>query len=155
MSRPVAAAAPSLIMALHAQYEAAWANYHAIEDATPAAQDAPPVSAEWCRKVSLDDAGAAATREIDALRLSICYQVPSTWEEVLVLAYHVYNVAEVGNEVTEEDRQAFEAGYATMLDFMFGELDHEGFSGQMMNSWANTVYSKRRLRTGVLETAEA
>ena len=70
---------------MHARYEAAWEEYNNIDTAQLKLNDRN--EAERCLKFRYSDALKANNAETDALRLAILYQVPTTWQEALVLQY--------------------------------------------------------------------
>lgn len=145
----------SLILALHARYESAWDEYDRLENASMALKDAEPPSEEHSRKLRISDGETENQREIDSLRLAILYQVPSTWQEALVLAKHVHSAFAITDSFdtdhNDPERRAFETGLGTLLDFMFGEIDHEGIGGYQMEASERIVRDRRRFRTAELE----
>lgn len=145
----------SLILALHARYEQAWGEYNRLEEARAAWAKAKPPSEEHSRKYQIESAQSESQREIDALRLALLHQVPTNWQEALVLADHVHTALAITDSFdtdrNDPERSAFETGFDTLLDFMFGEIDHEGIGGYQMEQAEKIVRERRRFRTAQLE----
>jgi hypothetical protein len=145
----------SLIFALHTRYEQLWNENHAIEDAKlKIPHNLPSLSPLFQRKFQLENAEKRNSSEEVALNEAILHQVPTTWEEALILATHLKIAGIEENSERGDTRQkAVEDGFDTLLDFLFSEINHDTLPcvGPMLLSIANLVYDRRRLRTGKVE----
>ena len=145
----------SLIFALHARYEQIWAEYQIIEDAKlKLPTDLPSRSPIYERKFALEEAMRRNSFEETSINEAILHQVPTTWEEALILAAHLKLAGiEEGAERDGGCLNAIENGFDTLLDFMFGEIDHDKLpcAGPQLLNIARIVYDRRRLRTGKVE----
>lgn len=154
---PATVAEPSIIFTLHARFEEVWQEYYTIEAAKIAARVEPASSRDaHAREFRLDEAARRSGDEEVALNIAILHQVPSTWQEALILAAHLKIIGiEEGGERTGAERQAAETGFDTLLDFLFGQIDHEKLecAGEQLSNIARIVYERRRLRTGHVEAA--
>ena len=148
----------SLTLALHARYEIAWLQHQAIEART-IGQKARIATAEQelqqgMRELqySLEEADRVNQIEVDALRVAILFQMPTTWQEALVLAYHIHNSYDLRDpeHTSDLEKQALQTGLDLLLDFMFGEIDHDQMDccGTQMLNLANIVYDRRHTRLG-------
>ncbi len=146
----VKAAMASPILAMHARYEAAWVEFNAIDRARTALNTNIP---DNCN-LEFRYAGAmkASNGGIDALRLAIFYQVPTSWQEAMILQFHLYSIFDAGQVVPEEEQLALNTAIETLFDFMCCKVDadHERL-GHQFQTGANLVFEKRRYRTGNLE----
>lgn len=152
--RNAAAASPikaSLIMSLHARYEAAYEEYNHIEETRP---KAPGNSGDpsWYAYARADRGLEENFRETSLLRQMICYQVPSTDEELTVLAFHVWSLFDTP-EMLDEERRALDQGLNSMFDYLVceGRADM-GKAGSQFATGAMLAWHRRRYRTGL--TAE-
>ena len=148
MNAPVAPTAPippSPLLAMHARYEAAWEEYNNIDTAQLKLNDRN--EAERCLKFRYSDALKANNAETDALRLAILYQVPTTWQEALVLQYHVHSTADPHSDLTDDEKNALEIGLDTLFDFMCDEVAH-GEDDGIFHRAECIVSDRRRYRTG-------
>jgi hypothetical protein len=92
------------------------------------------------------------TGEIDALRRVILYQVPITWEDALVLQFHIYIMHRLEDDPPKEDVEALTVGIETLFDFMACELDKGDLAfGRQLDTGAKLVFYRRRYRTGTME----
>ena len=139
------ATATSPILAMHARYEAAWAEFIIIEDARmkldPKDRDESALAHRY------DDAMKVNAGETDALRLAILYQVPTTRQEALVLQYHAHGAADPDLMTTSDERDALSVASDTLFDFHCDETDHDDSDG-MFQSAEHIVSERRRFRTG-------
>ena len=142
---PTAAVATSPLLAMHARYEAAWEEYNTVDTAQLKLND--KNEAERCLKFRYSDALKANNAETDALRLAILYQVPTTWQEALVLQYHINSATDLHTLLPEDERRALEVASDTLLDFMCDEVDHDEEDGIFHRSEC-IVSDRRRFRTG-------
>lgn len=149
----------SLILALHARYEIAWLQYQATEarkigatnNLTVRQADAVDTTLDdHALKFRLEEAMRTTEREIDALRASILFQVPTTWQEALILAAHVHNTYDLKDDPTDTEKEALQTGLDTLLDFLFGKVVHDELdcAGGQLLDLANIVYERRRIRRG-------
>lgn len=150
---PIAGAtAVSPILTMHARYEAAWAEYNAIDEARTAIA----TSKDGDRQLDFRyaDAMKASSAETDALRLAIFYQLPTSWQEAMVLQFHIYSTFDAGQVGPEDEQLAINTAVETLFDFMCCEVeaDHERLGNQFQIG-ANLVFDKRRYRAGNLEDA--
>jgi hypothetical protein len=139
---------PSLIVSLHARYEAAWVEYNTIDSARVALNK--KNEAERLLDFSYEDAMKANHREIEALRLAIFYQVPTTWQEALLLQYHVHSILEPSQAAAEEEAEALATAVDTLFDFMCDEIEHEDVEG-LFQRGEHLVSERRHRRTGKLQ----
>lgn len=140
----------SPIIAMHVRYETAWLEYNRIDDADIALDKSTDAGKSLTYRYH--DAEQANTGETDALRLAILYQVPTTWLEAMILQFHIHIAFDPDDSSTDENRAAISVAIDTLLDFMCGEIDHDGLGRQFQNS-ARLVSNRRRFRTG--QAAEA
>ena len=145
MSAAITPAAPSPLVAMHARYEAAWEEYSTIDTAQLKLND--KNETERCLKFRYSDALKANNAETDALRLAILYQVPTTWQEALVLQYHVHSTADPHSDLTDDEKNALEIGLDTLFDFMCDEVAH-GEDDGIFHRAECIVSDRRRYRTG-------
>ena len=144
---PAALAQPSVILAMHRQYEAAWEAHHTVDTAKlRLGKD------EGRQEMLFEQAMSIVVSEADALRLAILYQVPTTWIEAMVLQYHIYIEQGMGDCNGEAWSDALQVAVETLLDFFACEIDadHEEI-GRMFQTSANLVYERRHARTGKVE----
>ena len=133
-------AAPSLIAALHARFEACDAEYQRIED--DATRDKPNGTAL-----------AASQFETDQVRVTILTQVPDTWADAAILQYHIriaHEATESDTERASDEAKALSMAIDTLFDFMASEtpdLDH-GAIGPEFQRACNDTHFARRHRTG-------
>ena len=146
MSGPTATA-PSPILALHARYEAAWAEYNRIDDArtTLDTQNREDRIVDF----RYEEAMAVSGAEANALRVAILYQVPTTWQEAMILQFHIWSVFEPENPGTANEQSAMATAIDTLFDFMCDEIEHEDVEGQFQTG-EHLVSQRRRNRTGKL-----
>lgn len=142
----------SLILAMHARYEAAWRAYNL----TDAAQPSKPKDGRdpnWIHYYRCEAGMAHNSAETELIRLAICYQVPGTDEELTALAFHVSGLADDDYNLTDDERSALAQGLSTMLDYLVreGRADMEKLGGQF-SAAAMLAFHRCRYRTGV--TAE-
>ena len=145
MSRSKTTPGASPILAMHARYEAAWTEFNSIEAAK--ANLNTKNEAERDLAYRYDEAMKANTGETDALRVAMLYQVPSTWQEALILQFHVQSAADPALLATQGEKDALEVGHDTLFDFMSGEVDLEG-ANEVLRNTAEIVCDRRRFRTG-------
>ena len=142
----------SPILTMHARYEATWAEYNTLDEARSVLNTN---NSDGC---SLDfryaDAMKVSGGEIDALRLAIFYQVPTSWQEAMILQFHVHSIFDPAMVGPEDERLAISTAIETLLDFMCCEVeaDHERI-GHQFQVGANLVSDNRRYRTGKLAKA--
>ena len=153
MTITTAAAAPSLIQSLHARFEAVQLECRAIEQAQHAEDPN-----DYLERGKLDRASSASAAEEDALRYAILTQVPDSWKDGLILAYHVRieqdlqaNIAETFAASDPRPRILSNA-IDTLLDFMCCEtnLDHAEVGAEFQQAAVDVFYA-RRYRTGLME----
>ena len=148
MSKPQNPAAPSVLMSMHRRYEQAQLEYEIIDTARQEAKD------NGDKEVfALENAGQTSTREADALRIAILYQVPATTAEAAVLQYHIYAMHDMvaGSEPRRElEEEALSTAIRTLFDFLACEMkeDHEEHVGGFFRDEAVRAYFERRRRTG-------
>lgn len=150
----------SLIFALHTRYEKAWLEYQLIEASKIGAQAELKIKEradEASRQVharvfQLEEAEKRSSAEEVALNRAILYQVPTTWQEALILGAHL-KIGGIDEGLEGSALAAVETGFDTLLDFMFGEIDHEELdcAGEQLLNIAKIVCDRRRLRTGKVE----
>ncbi len=135
----------STIAAMHARYEATWEEYNRLDEA----QTKLDKKDESGRRLGdrYQDGMKASSREADALQMAILYQVPTTWQEALMLQYHVHTAADPRRTMTEDEKLAIETGLDTIFDFMCDEIDHDENVGIMHRSEC-LVSERRQYRTG-------
>jgi hypothetical protein len=150
----VRSSAPSLITTLHARYEELWLAYNTIESAKSALpSDLPARDPGHARLFQLEEAMRQISAEEVAVNEAILHQIPTTWSEALVLAAHLkFAGIEEGSERDGPRQQAIENGFDALLDFLFGEIDHEAVGGQLANV-ESIVRERRQLRCGQAEAA--
>jgi len=138
----------SLIHALHDRYEAAWAAYNTLDRARIALNE--KNEAERILDFRYEDAMKASHREIEALRLAIFYQVPTTWQEALILQFHIQSVFDPSQLSSEDEQEALSVAVETLFDFMCDEIEHEDVEGQFQYC-EHLVSERRHRRTGKLQ----
>ncbi|HVL77879.1 MAG TPA: hypothetical protein VM346_01175 [Sphingomicrobium sp.] len=141
----------SLILALHARYEAAWDEYNRLDNAKLALDE----SVEEERRLSFryDDAMRRNQEEVDALRVAILLQVPSTDEELSILAFHMWSLYDSDSETASGiEKRALEEGLNSTFDYLVGEgrCEMDRLGRQFANG-ASLAFDRRRFRTGQLE----
>ncbi|RYG86128.1 MAG: hypothetical protein EON59_10695, partial [Alphaproteobacteria bacterium] len=119
---------PSPILAIHKRYEDATNDYDAAERAESKAKLEQDTDLEF----SADVAMRKISREQDALRIAILYQVPTNWKEALILQFHIMCLSDMmigseraGPDVGEEGA-ALQVAIDTLFDFMCCEVTEEG-----------------------------
>ena len=132
---------------MHARYEAGWDEYNRIDEAGTRLK--PSSDKERSLAFAYELAMKASNTESQALQRAILYQVPTTWQEALILQFHIHVAGDAYTEHTEAERVALEVATDTLFDFMCDEIDHEDVEGQFQNS-EHLVSDRRRLRTGKL-----
>ena len=139
-------AVSSALLAMHARYEAAWNEYNRIDAARTALHNAPDRSLFFGYESGLCD----NNRETDLLRHAVLYQVPSTDEELAVLAFHAWGVFD-HDQSTEEDNLALEQALVSIFDYLVGENrgDLEKL-GPQFSAGAQITVRRRRYRTGLV-----
>jgi len=135
------------LLAMHARYEAAWEEYNRIDQAKTELNDKD--EAGRILRFRYEDAMRASGRETDALQMAILYQVPTTWQEALVLQFHIHLRSDPHSDKTEEEKAALEVASDTLFDFMCDEIDHDKSEGVFHRSEC-IVSDRRRSRTGCL-----
>ncbi|HXG70345.1 MAG TPA: hypothetical protein VNJ04_06985 [Gemmatimonadaceae bacterium] len=99
----------------------------------------------------------STSREQMALTVAISQQVPTTWQEAVALTFHLHTINPVETNISEDEKAAFTVGFDTLLDFMFGEIDHEGVPGNarpgQLNNVEHLLRDRRRMRRAQLEEA--
>lgn len=135
----------SPIAAMHARYEATWEEYNRLDEAHTKLDK----KDESGRRLDnrYQDGMKASSREADALQMAILYQVPTTWQEALMLQYHVHTAADPHRNMTEDEKFAVETGLDTIFDFMCDEIDHDEEVSMLQRSEC-LVSDRRRHRTG-------
>ena len=146
---------PSVIMALHSRYEAAFAEYQAVERAEMMGRRQGATDDRETAVMHYRDAEKTLDLETDAIRNAILFQVPETWTEEMVLQYHIYCAHDLyANADKPDDGDIERLGLAidTLFDFMCCSVNvaHEEI-GLTFKDAAERVLMKRRLRTGVVE----
>lgn len=109
--------AGSLIIALHARYEAARAEYNEIDTAQPA-KPKDVNHPDWTLHWRLEEAMTENREETDALQQAILHQIPDTDEELAVLAYHAGSVFDPATTLTEAEKTALDRGLVSILDYL-------------------------------------
>ena len=145
----------SLLMDLHARYEATQAEYAVVERAETdfnrqsQGKDA-QLAAERCRAACL-----TLEREADALRDAILYQVPDSWSEALILQFHIacaHDMYAAASKPSEGNSERLQLALDTLFDFMCCEMPTGVEAmGAALKDVAQCAYRVRRLRTGVVE----
>ncbi len=138
----------SPILAIHNRYEAAWREYNDIDRANTKLNR--KNEAEQNLSYRYENAMRANNAETDALRLAILYQVPTTWQEALVLQFHIQSIFDPCNSSTDDESNALTVAVETLFDFMCDEVEHEDVEGLFQIS-EHMVSDNRRRRTGKLE----
>jgi hypothetical protein len=141
----------SIILDLHARYEAAWAEFNVAEAAQPAKPkngDSPDFKLYF----RLEDGMHRNSRETDALRLAILYQVPATDEEATVLAFHCWGLFDPASSPTKDETHAIEEGLNSIFDYLVseGRADMDKMGAQFTHG-ALIAFDRRRYRTGKVE----
>ena len=139
------AIAASPILAMHARYEASWAEFIIVEDARMKLDRKDRDESALAHRY--DDAMKVNAGETDALRLAILYQVPITPQEALVLQYHVHGASDPDLMATSDERDALSVANDTLFDYRCDEIDHDDSDG-MFQSAEHIVSERRRFRTG-------
>ncbi|WP_267386149.1 hypothetical protein [Sphingomonas sp. GC_Shp_3] len=141
----------SLIAALHARYEAAQAECHAVDLAETSARRQSEDAADCYR-----NACKTLMQEADALRDAILHQVPDTWSEALILQFHILCAHDQRiNEDAPDDAGAalVQLAINTLFDFMCAEVRTDVAQiGAAIAETAARISRARRLRTGVVES---
>lgn len=143
---------PSPILAMHKRYEEAAADYATAENAESQALKAKDEDGAFKANQSM----MTISREQDALRIGILYQVPTSWVEAMVLQFHIMCL---GDMIIGADRPDGEGegevlilAVETLFDFMCCEVDQDhGEIGDAFQTEANRVFFQRRRRTGIVE----
>lgn len=143
-----APASASALLAMHARFETAWAEYNRIDNAGLQSKDN-------MLSHKLETAMQENAAETSALRVAILYQVPDTWVEALILMFHIDAAHDARCNDHEPDKaegKALTVAIETLFDFMAHEVrcDHEKIGHQLAQS-AVFAYERRARRTGVLE----
>lgn len=115
-----AAPVPSVILALHARNREAWDSHDRLDQAS--------IKGESGDGLNLQRGMEAIAREAEALREAIMYQLPTTDEELSILAYHTWATFETDNaSTTERERQATDAALQAMFNYLAssGRVDVE------------------------------
>jgi hypothetical protein len=148
---------PSLIIALHDRYEQTWNEHNRLDNAELDLNGSKPTSPGWHKQQRLEEARSKLEREQVALTVAIAHQVPTTWQDALVLAFHLQVIDPVQCELTEGEKSAYHEGTDALLDFMFGEIDHGSVPGAFApGQLANVegiLRNRRRMRRAQLAEA--
>jgi hypothetical protein len=152
-----ALSAPSLILAMHDRYEQSWIDYNRLDRAACNLHKAEPPSDEWSFRCSLEQGRNLLSSEKMALTTALCQLMPSTWQEALVLAFHLHTLDPIETNLTDAEKQAFTVGSEALLDFMFSGIDTKGVPGavepgQLVDA-AGLVMHRRRMRRAQLAEA--
>jgi len=142
----------SLMMALHARYEAAWVEYNHIDSEQGKRPSDGAADPNWHNYFSSQGGMEENAEESEMIRLLICYQMPNTDEELTVLAFHVWGLVGMGAEITKRERRALEQGSNSMFDYLVTEgraaMDD---LGKQFTAGAMLAWHRRRYRTGLSE----
>lgn len=138
----------SIILALHARYEAASTEHAAIEEAMS--------EKDYTGRSSLFDALHASSEQCDLLSVALLHQVPTTDEEVTVLAGHTWNLSDrlfENSKLRGVERRALRHGINSIFDYLVseGRADMERM-GPRFTSDAMLAFHRRCLRTGRIDT---
>ena len=141
-------ATASLILALHARFEANNAEYQVIEAARPANDD-------FAERGKIDRAIRASEAEADALRFAILTQVPDSREDALVLMFHIRIEQDAQSHCAKPPSDAAKsilgAAIDALFDFLACEDRFDHFDpGDQLRSARDTAFYARRYRTGVM-----
>lgn len=138
----------STILPIHARYEASCSEFDAIDDACGGEEAAGD-------KIKFDNAIAASLAEQNALRRAILFQVPGSYPEAMILAYHAseaYDLTINCDGVDRELQEAVDVALCTLFDYLCCETQQDhGVLGKRFQGAANRVFFQRRYRTGLLE----
>ena len=137
----------SLILALHARFEAASYECNALDNGTLRAARPTAERLEQLRAAISD-----SINEQDALRLAILMQVPNTTAEAAVLTFHISVARDAEETATDREREALTLAIDTLFDFMACEAAG-AVQGKDFATLAERVRERRRLRTGEMEAA--
>ena len=150
MSRVASAATmagPSVILALHTRYEAAWLEYSNLEQAHTQLRN---LSGDTHAHGLNIEAGMRDNfAESEAIRYALLRQVPNDWREAAVLQFHVWGIYD-SDQNTAEDHAALTVALDHLFDFMCGEGDY-GDMGRQFAFGEQFARDRRRLRTGMVE----
>jgi hypothetical protein len=140
----------SLILALHARYEAVWEAYSRIADAAPGKRpliDTPEdeeAHRDYCRAETAKD---YLIRESDLIRQLVLLQVPSDDTELTVLVYHAVLLAELDKSVMKPGEEAaLSDGLDHVFDYLMSERRAPCELGKDFGQAACSIFRKIRLR---------
>lgn len=146
---------PSLILALHERFEQSFIEYNYVDRAKLKLTDD---GEERLLGYRFQEAMQVMTEEGINLQRTILFQVPTTDEELTVLAYHVWNMfdPDADDGQCREDRQAVGVGLDNLFDYLVGEgrADMQE-TGRMFTTGAMLAFERRRFRHAKLEPCEA
>lgn len=142
----------SLILALHARYEQAFEEYNQLDEASRGPSEGDENSR--MRRRRYDEGMKDSAQETDLIRLSVLWQVPITFEEATVLAFHLWSLDDAATSLTEAEKKGMEVGMNSLFDFLVCEgcADMNKF-GRQFSDGAMLAFQRRRTRTGQVEEA--
>lgn len=149
MATAVQTTSASLLLALHARFEANNCEYAKIESARVAEDDFTELG-KIARATSLSEA------EADALRFAILTQIPDSHEDAIVLMFHIRleqdAQAHSAIPASDRDKSILATAIDTLFDFQAcqSQFDH-GEIGKQLQAACNDAFYARRYRTGVME----
>lgn len=142
----------SAILAMHAAYETAMGNIEKIDRASSSCTNS---DRDIGRRSINDRTATTLSKEGRLLTLAILHQVPDSFEEAIILQFHLWNVVDLiqDDETGEQEKEAMIVAADTLFDFMaceFGGIDHQAI-GQSFKDGTMLAFKRRRIRTGDAE----
>ncbi len=146
MNASVTPAKPSALLAMHARFEAAWDEYSIVDEAKTALGQKSDLGLILGYATGLRE----NNHESELLRHAVLHQVPSTDEELTVLAFHAWGLFDY-DQNTQDDHRALGQALNSIFDYLVGEgrADEEGM-GRQFATGAMLAQNRRRCRTGLL-----
>ncbi|MEO6248908.1 MAG: hypothetical protein ABIO85_10075 [Sphingomicrobium sp.] len=141
------ATARSIILAMHARYEAAWEEYNQIDEQAFALRG--EAVGNKLAILHLQDAQKAVSDETDLLRMAILRQVPSTFQEATVMHFHLWTLFDA-QQNTADEHAAMDVAHDNLFDFMCGEGDNAAL-GVNFARGEKLARERRQRRSGAAE----
>jgi hypothetical protein len=142
----------SLIVPLHRRFEAAqlaWAN---IDEAMPTKADAENDLDTRRRRSEMDLATRHLSDEMDCIRLTLLWQVPTTDEDTAVLAFHVDYATDMSPAPETAMGKALSNGIASIFAYLVQQIPSGGLLlGEHFCCRTQTALDNQRFRAGNVE----
>jgi hypothetical protein len=140
----------SLIVAMHAQWERAWAT-HNLNDEKGVGR-----SASDGERMKRDRAMETCFREATHLQLAILYQVPHSHLDVTILQFHIQSLTDgvdARRSVTRKESAALSVAVDSVFEFLASAIDER--IGYGFESAAEFIRIAREYRTEQPSATEA